>query len=62
MDVRSYNKFTKDPGNIQQLPPLKSLPSKVKSSNSFNIKTLNTATCKYQNSFRLDFSKTNKIS
>ena len=40
MDVTSYNKFTKAPGNILELPPLKSLLSNVKSFNSFNIKTL----------------------
>ena len=56
--IRSYNKFIKDPGDIQQLPPLKSLLSKVKSSNCFSIRTLNTATYKYQSSLLLDSSKT----
>ena len=40
MYVTSYNKFSKAPGNILELPPLNSLLSNVKSLNSFNIKTL----------------------
>ena len=51
--VRSYNEFAKDSGNILQLPLLESLLLKVKSSNSFSIKTLSTT----QKFFILGFLK-----